>query len=40
VVKLNHPDLNPRFDIDIVFMPNYFFGGSRRPPRQRDTLDD
>jgi hypothetical protein len=27
VVELIHPDLNPRFDIYVVFMTNYFLVG-------------
>jgi hypothetical protein len=27
VVELIHPDSNPRFDIDVVFMANYSFSG-------------
>jgi hypothetical protein len=31
VVELTHLILNPRFDIVVVFMVNYFFSGRRRP---------
>jgi hypothetical protein len=40
VVELTHTGSNPRFDIDIVFMANYFFSERRRPRRQRDALGD
>jgi hypothetical protein len=40
VVELNHSGLNIIFDIDVVFMTNYFFRERRRPDRQRDTLSD
>jgi hypothetical protein len=40
VVELNHSDLNPRFDMDIVFTANYSFSERRRPRRQRDAIDD
>jgi hypothetical protein len=38
VVKLTHPDSNPRFDMCIVFMANNSFSGMRRPHRERCTL--
>jgi hypothetical protein len=34
MVKLTHPDSNPRFDMNITFMTNYFFSGRRRPYQQ------
>jgi hypothetical protein len=40
VVKLTHPGSNPRFDMGVAFTANYSFSGRRRPPRQRDALDD
>jgi hypothetical protein len=40
VVELNHSGLNIIFDMDVVFMTNYFFRERRRPDRQRDTLSD
>jgi hypothetical protein len=30
VVELTYLDLNPRFDMDVVFMTNYSFSGRRR----------
>jgi hypothetical protein len=40
VVKLTHPDSNPRFDMSVAFTTNYSFSSRRRPRRQRDALDD
>jgi hypothetical protein len=40
VVELTHSVLNPRFDMSVVFMTNYFFSGRRCPHQQRDTLAD
>jgi hypothetical protein len=40
VVKLTHPDSNPRFDMGVAFTTNYSFGGMRRLHRQRDALGD
>jgi hypothetical protein len=40
VVELTHTDLNPRFDISVVFIANYSFSGRRRPRRQRVALGD
>jgi hypothetical protein len=40
VVKLIHTNLNPKFDMGVVFMTNYFFSGRRRLHQQRDDLDD
>jgi hypothetical protein len=40
VVELTHPGLNPRFDMCVAFTVNYSFSESRRPHRQRVTLDD
>jgi hypothetical protein len=40
MVELTHINLNPRFDMGIVFMTNYFFSGRRRPHQQRDDLDN
>jgi hypothetical protein len=31
VVELTHLDLNPRIDMSVIFMTNYFFCGRRRP---------
>jgi hypothetical protein len=39
-VELTHLGLNPRFDINVVFMANYSFSGRRRPHRQRGALGD
>jgi hypothetical protein len=39
-VELTHSDLNPIFDMCVVFMTNYSFRGSRHPRRQRVTLGD
>jgi phosphate starvation-inducible membrane PsiE len=40
VVELNHSGLNIIFDMNVVFMTNYFFRERRRFGRQRDTLSD
>jgi hypothetical protein len=40
VVELTHPDLNPRFKIDVTFITNYSFSRRRHPRRQRVTLGD
>jgi hypothetical protein len=40
VVELTHPDLNPRFDMCVIFMVNYSFSGRQRLHRQRDALSD
>jgi hypothetical protein len=34
VVELTHSCSNSRFDMDVVFMINYYFSGSRRPRQQ------
>jgi hypothetical protein len=39
-MKLRHSGLNPRFDMSIAFMVDYFFDGRRRHRRQRDALSD
>jgi hypothetical protein len=36
VVELIHPGLNPKFDMGVTFMVNYFL----RPRQQRGALDD
>jgi hypothetical protein len=33
IVKQIYLDLNFKFDINVVFMANYFFSGRRRPRR-------
>jgi hypothetical protein len=38
VVKLTYSILNLRFDMDVVFMSNYFFSGKRR--HHQDALGD
>jgi hypothetical protein len=40
VLKLIHQDSNHRFNIDVVFMTNYFVSVKQRPHRQRCVLDD
>jgi hypothetical protein len=40
MVELTYPGSNPKFDMSVVFMTNYFFSGRRRPHRQRGTLDN
>jgi hypothetical protein len=37
VVELIHSGLNFKFDINVVFMANYYFSGSQRPV-DSDTL--
>jgi hypothetical protein len=39
-VELIHPDLNPIFDINIIFIVNYFFSGRRCLRRQQGALSD
>jgi hypothetical protein len=38
VVELTHPDLNPRFDISIIFMTNYFLMGGDVPINNETLL--
>jgi hypothetical protein len=33
-VELTHPSLNPKFDMGVIFITNYFFSGRRRPHHQ------
>jgi hypothetical protein len=40
IVELNHPRSNPKFDMNVTFMTNYFFSGKRRLRRQRIALRD
>jgi hypothetical protein len=40
VIELTHPDSNPGFNMNVIFIVNYSFSGMRRPHRQRDDLDD
>jgi hypothetical protein len=40
VVELTHPDLNPTFDMCVIFTVNYSFSGRWCPRRQRDALGD
>jgi hypothetical protein len=37
VVELIHPDSNPRFDIDVVFMANYSFSEGDVPVGSSDA---
>jgi hypothetical protein len=38
VVKLIHPDLNPKFDMCVVFTTNYSFSGSDVPINSKKLL--
>jgi hypothetical protein len=38
VVKLIYPGLNPKFDMCVVFMTNYFFSGSDVPIDSKKLL--
>jgi hypothetical protein len=40
VVELTQLASNPKFDMHVVFMTNYYFSGRRRLYRQVDALGD
>jgi hypothetical protein len=37
MVELTHTSLNPKFNMSVVFMINYFFSGRRRPVDDSET---
>jgi hypothetical protein len=40
VIKLIHPNLNPKIDICVTFTANYSFSKRRRSRRQQGALGD
>jgi hypothetical protein len=40
MMQLTHSYLNPKFDMSVTFIANYFFIGRRHSRQRRDALND